>query len=122
MRYRIFRSNTGRSIVTPQEINFRWLDEAITERLSRILRGPKKEYYEKEQEFFDTLLKKGVPLKLFYKAYFENYEPQDEVRIPAWKGLSTQLQRALKDQGGLKILASYAEAAEKLHQKGEPEL
>ncbi len=94
-----FRRTQGRDFL--KEISpprFQWLNEAITDYLTRWIRGSTTGY-EKEEELFSLLQKNGqkvVPRRLFLQAYFENYTPanQEGQRVSAWNQLSTALEEA----------------------------
>lgn len=77
---------------------FRWLNEAVTERLSIELsekqgHSIKDPAYVHERELLEVICTKGVhpiPFEVFVQAYFENYEPdveKGENTIPAWRAL-----------------------------------
>jgi hypothetical protein len=65
-----------------------WLDEAITERLTMQLTKASTGSYPQERLLLDLLLSRGkhpVDPHFFVDAYFENYEPSNPEKVPAWK-------------------------------------
>lgn len=78
---------------------FRWLNEAVTENLTRLLIDPKAPIYRNERTLLQLLTHSGkteVPLQLFYDAYFENYDPSlpPGHRIPKWRSLTKAINEA----------------------------
>jgi len=100
---------------------FRWLNEAVTETLTRELidtAPDRPQYsqvvYKSERELLELLMIRGkyqIDLKLFTDAYFENYDPTlpREKRIPAWKTLYKTISEAYSP-GFLTELDKYIKA------------
>ncbi len=133
----------GLLFTLPEVTRFFWLNEAITESITNevmknVLRKDfeKSEEkvasylegssYKKEQELLELLIEAGRPYldeKLFYAAYFEDFEPSlpEGQRIPHWKALWKAINQAY-EPGFLAKLDRYVqkngiEAAIKTMQK-----
>ncbi len=71
-----------------KKARFRWLNEAITERITIDLLGESDGSYDTEREVLQGLIDRGIPREELYRAYFENYDAKAAVPIPAWKKLT----------------------------------
>lgn len=86
--------------------SFHWLNEAVTEATTMELLGNKSGTYYIERlvlEVIEDIMKAGGvddPRKLFLDAYFEDYEPGETSRIPAWKKLNKAINQAFSVRGG----------------------
>ncbi|MEK7561879.1 MAG: hypothetical protein AAB541_03390, partial [Patescibacteria group bacterium] len=107
----------GRFMILTQE-RFGWLNEAITEALTLELVDEKEGAYQSNRELLELI--EGTmfgtvkdPRFLFVRAYFENYEPQDEYRIPAWKELNRAVNKAFGLEGvsGLAYIDKVVQAS-----------
>ncbi len=74
---------------------FRWLNEAVTEEITIELLGiePEDAAYPRERRYLQELYNQGVSKELVYGAYFENYDPDSQEKVPKWK----ELVRLIKD-------------------------
>lgn len=72
-------------------VRFKWLNEAITEKLTMMLLGREKSpSYPHEREGLDEL---GVSFGLLLEAYLEGFENVQGEKVPAWKRLNDELDR-----------------------------
>lgn len=80
--------------------SFHWLNEAVTEQLTLDLLNKNDSWaYKRERELLTLLRENGaatIPLDLFVKAYFENFDPSKPPgeRIPEWKKLYRSINEA----------------------------
>ncbi len=78
---------------------FKWLDEAITERLTMQLTKTPAGSYPKERLLLDLLLFRGkypIDPHFFVDAYFENYDPGNTEKVPAWKTMMFVITKSYK--------------------------
>jgi hypothetical protein len=85
---------------------FDWLNEAVTEDLNGYFANKKGGAYSMERQILYYLVsggKKHIPFKLFKEAYFENFEPKNKEKIPAWKELYKEINDAFEPNYLLKL-------------------
>lgn len=101
-----------------KESQFRWLNEAVTETITRdICEIPESQCtYKKERELFNLLCKQGknpISPDIFYRAYFENYNPERKedygTGVPSWKTMQDILTKSYAP-GFLMKLERYIES------------
>jgi hypothetical protein len=113
----------GTRFQSPDTERFRWLNEAITESLTLKAHGQKEgSIYKSEREVLELILKGGtkkVKDEMIYRAYFENFDPNREQHIPAWKtfyrevnesfepGFLLSLDKAIEKHGLVKTLEVF---------------
>lgn len=81
---------------------FRWLNEAVTEKINIEITNHEKKLqtYREERALFNLLCHNGkflIDETLFYRAYFENYNPelrQSGTGVPQWKKLWSEINNA----------------------------
>jgi hypothetical protein len=115
------RLRTGVRIPKPHHVDlprtgrFRWLDEAITERLTgSLINEDETGVYEPEQAIL-AILEERVPLGEFSKAYFEDFTEAEGT--PAWG----ELQRQLNDRFEPRILLTLDKIIAATPGKGGPQ-
>src|SRR3989344_2011022 len=72
---------------------FIWLNEAVTEDITQDILDINDPTYEKEREMLANLYKLGLSRETLYRAYFENYNPLSQDKIPAWKKLVEEISK-----------------------------
>ncbi len=79
---------------------FKWLNEAITEKLTTKLYQSPSQFYPKERELMELLLSHGkypiIEEKFLTDAYFENYDPNHPEKVPAWKTLTFVINKSYR--------------------------
>ncbi len=97
---------------------FRWLDEAVTQEISmKLLGDPQFKAYKEERRYLqEYLYEKGVSVDTVYRAYFENYNPDDKEKVPEWKKLMRAVSQAHFNAGGAKTLL-FLEKIDNLRRK-----
>jgi hypothetical protein len=75
-----------------------WLNEAITETLAVDTRG-EGNHYVIERNQLKILLDNGMSMDIILRAYFEDYNPDDPDRIPAWKTFVQRLNEIYPGRG-----------------------
>ncbi len=92
---------------------FRWLNEAVTEDIATSLSKIDTGAYNRERKMLQELIDGGVPRELIYKAYFENYDVNADVAIPAWKELTMSISEKFPHMGGAQKLLQLDEEDKK---------
>lgn len=98
-----------------------WLNEAVTEELNiRIFEDhPSRNGYSIERQALRKMIEDGVPEKLIFDAYFEDYDPDHPDRVPRWKALVAKINEVYPE--GLeklkKVEEEVAEEKRKLKEK-----
>jgi hypothetical protein len=103
------------------EQRFRWLDEAVTEEITVRLLDQEKGVYLDERRDLEKLYNTGVSQDLVYRAYFENYNPEDIDKIPGWKKLMQNISESQGNIGGAKTLLEIEKEGEFRRLKDEIE-
>lgn len=76
-----------------KKLIFTWLNEAVTESISMLLRGDDgTDFYKYEINILNGLIKEGMPQQLILDAYCETEVPEiNGERVPAWKKFIAKL-------------------------------
>jgi hypothetical protein len=94
---------------------FNWLNEAVTEEITKELTGKESGYYVSHRRKLKRLYELGIDREIIYNAYFEDYNPDDPERVPHWKKFVAELKRIFPD-------LSVVEALEKVSNDVDEEI
>ncbi len=94
---------------------FNWLNEAVTEEITKELTGKESGYYVSHRRKLKRLYELGIDREIIYNAYFEDYNPDDPERVPHWKKFVAELKQIFPD-------LSVVEALEKVSNDVDEEI
>jgi len=95
LRDGLYFTNKNKEIYSKEKESFRWLNEAITEKMAMELSGEQTACYANEINVLDILIEKSngsLKNSDFYSAYFEQYDSSSSEKLPSWKSLFKKIQ------------------------------
>jgi hypothetical protein len=83
---------------------FNWLNEAVTEEINVFLTNTDVGRYREERNMLAELISNGIDKSKIYCAYFENYNPELESKVPEWKALTKKISEVFPERPGTQHL------------------